>query len=794
MSVGFTIQGLSPAATVITAGVPGTNRVFALNHADAVLSSVTVSNGWAPDDGGGILLNNGLVTNCTIVRCKGRYSSNVGGGVAMSGGLLVDSQISGCYAGGGGGGLSITGGEALRCAIRENGAVGGTTPKSAVKISGGALRQSVVSGNTNNQASLLPAGIHLSGAGLVENCLVVSNRATAASGSIGGVCMTGGRLIHTTVADNFCTAGAAAGGIYATGGAATNCIAWGNLKGSGGSDFVGGDAYARFCAASELAVANGNKNANPIFVVTNGRPYQLGPGSPCIDAGTTLLGIALDLAGTSRVLDGDGDSVAVADMGAYEAPTATGEVLNANIEALSATTGFSPLSVTLRAVVTGSNTNVAWYGWDLNGDGTLDLAGAGLGQIATNYTLGRYTVRLWVTNTSGLGASAVSSNLVKVLAPDIHVSHGGSGTYPYETRAKATTNLQEALLMALGTCVVNIDTGIYWLTETCDIRTNIAVRGLAGPSNTTISASGSFRLFQLAHSAALLASLTVSNGVGPDGGGIVLTGGTVSNCIVARCRGLYSTSVGGGVAMTGGLLVDSTIRDCYASGGGGGLNMSGGEALRCTICNGGNYGQSPSAVGITGGALRQSVVAANANSASSPAGLTAGLSLSGSGLVENCLVVDNRATGVASNSVGGVKMAGGRLLNCTVVNNRCPAAGAAGGAYFSGGAATNTIVAHNLKGAMTNDLAGLLSNAWFSCASELTAGVQRNIAADPAFKDAASGDFRLANGSPCINAGADLNSAEDATDLAGKPRLRGGAVDMGAYEHQGEGGMTIRIK
>jgi hypothetical protein len=58
------------------------------------------------------------------------------------------------------------------------------------------------------------------------------------------------------------------------------------------------------------------------------------------------------------------------------------------------------------------------------------------------------------------------------------------------------------------------------------------------------------------------------------------------------------------------------------------------------------------------------------------------------------------------------------------------------------------------------------------------------IGLDPQFRDTANGDYRLAPCSPLINAGTNIPWLNDptATDLAGRPRIQNGAVDIGAYE------------
>ncbi|MDD5482802.1 MAG: choice-of-anchor Q domain-containing protein [Kiritimatiellae bacterium] len=53
---------------------------------------------------------------------------------------------------------------------------------------------------------------------------------------------------------------------------------------------------------------------------------------------------------------------------------------------------------------------------------------------------------------------------------------------------------------------------------------------------------------------------------------------------------------------------------------------------------------------------------------------------------------------------------------------------------------------------------------------------------DPRFKNFDAGDYRLAAGSPCVNAGDNRDWMTNAVDLDGRTRIRYGRVDMGAYE------------
>jgi hypothetical protein len=102
----------------------------------------------------------------------------------------------------------------------------------------------------------------------------------------------------------------------------------------------------------------------------------------------------------------------------------------------------------------------------------------------------------------------------------------------------------------------------------------------------------------------------------------------------------------------------------------------------------------------------------------------------------------------------------------------------------------NNIVAFNSSGVMQETSNALFyANDVFGNGTDygvvnaaIPIAANGNISKDPLFADRANGDFHLTAGSPAIDSGSGTYVRFD-TDLDGKPRVAGAAVDMGAYEY-----------
>ena len=314
-------------------------------------------------------------------------------------------------------------------------------------------------------------------------------------------------------------------------------------------------------------------------------------------------------------------------------------------------------------------------------------------------------------------------------------SDANSGTS--ESFAKAT--IQAAIDASSTGDTILVAPGTYAPISTANKA--ITIRSTAGAASTTIDGGDSSRCAYLGSDAeeitTILDGFTLANGymyiswIGAGGAGVC--GGTVRNCIICDCRveGSWSGYGGEGGGAYGSRLEKCEIRNCSALAGGG---LRGGTAYGCVFVE--NYARDD------GGATHSS-------------------------LSVNCLMKGNYAynTGGQGSGAAGCDVTN---INCTIVGNHARS----GGIFAGNSMLQNCIVYDNV----------LDSGELIYTDSDQSTSMSSCYTSDPNFVDAANGDFRLAAGSPCIDAG-DNSYVTGDTDLAGNARIANGTVDIGCYEY-----------
>jgi hypothetical protein len=142
------------------------------------------------------------------------------------------------------------------------------------------------------------------------------------------------------------------------------------------------------------------------------------------------------------------------------------------------------------------------------------------------------------------------------------------------------------------------------------------------------------------------------------------------------------------------------------------------------------------------------------------------------GTLFSCILKDNTAE-----YGGGSAFA--TLINCTLTGNS-----AQDGGGDCCGALTGCILYYNTADNGSNNYS--YSGLSYCCTTTpLPSNGFGNITAEPLFVDRLNGNLRLQSNSPCIDSGplADVSG----TDMDGRSRFVGGALDIGAYEYQGQG-------
>jgi len=274
--------------------------------------------------------------------------------------------------------------------------------------------------------------------------------------------------------------------------------------------------------------------------------------------------------------------------------------------------------------------------------------------------------------------------------------------------------------------------------------------------------------------------------------------GTLRNCVLIGNLQWRGTSQGGGGAAYG-ILTNCTLIGNYvfyeSSGEGGGAYM-------CTIYNS-TLISNKTLLGNThgGGASRCTLYNCTLIGNSS-------LSKGGGACISqlyNCTLIGNTAAnggGAYGDAFGNFDLY--KMYNCTLIGNSAPLGGGAiymslynctvvsNYASSSGGGVRdctmyNSVVYLNTSPSGSNWYGTVFSTN--SCtASNVPGWAAGNIGVGPMFVNSSAGNYRLAAGSPCIDAGINIswmtNSADvRSRDMDNRQRLRYNAVDMGAYEH-----------
>ncbi|MBP7687886.1 MAG: hypothetical protein KA765_08265, partial [Thermoflexales bacterium] len=300
-----------------------------VNGTASIANTVFMSN-TAVSHGGAI--GNYGTTTINSSRFTGNNAGVNGGGIDMGGHVAVTNTTFSHNVGLRGGGINTYGGVLT--------VVGSSFISNTANWYGGGLSNdasvTTVSGSTfsDNVAKVMGGGLETSGVGTltIVNSTISANRAITEGGGVywyPGVSTGPITLLNSTLANN--TAGVQGGNIYAGGSANATIMLKNTLLTQGtpnNCDAAISSQGNNLDSANSCGLgASGDKvNTNPKLgaLQNNGGStltHALLAGSPAIDAGTNNGCPATDQRGTARPIDGDLNSSAICDIGAYEAPS-----------------------------------------------------------------------------------------------------------------------------------------------------------------------------------------------------------------------------------------------------------------------------------------------------------------------------------------------------------------------------------------------------------------------------------------------------------------------------------------
>jgi predicted outer membrane repeat protein len=702
----------------------------------------TIQNGYSTNGpGGAYLRNNTYLYDCEIINNTGTSGGGVTAYYASLDNCRFRGNVStGTYSSDGGGALRSTYSTINRCTFTHN---------RAAKY-GGAIY--ITDANSYN--------INLS------NCLIANN--TAASG--GGIYSTAsGAVIHnSSIVNNEATTSGA--GIYATSvKRIANSIIWGNRTTSGTVSSINGSTIDCFYSAVEGGYSGeGNvillpdsllggvfapKFVNPSATVgyTDNTPnpnWHLQNGSVCANRGNNsyVSNNSTDLDFNTRILN---DTV---DMGCYESNfflvplPEYGDVIYVTQNGSGSRDGSSWANATNDILLGMSLASMyhasvwvaegVYYGDTTAYNAFTLLDGVNMyGGFAGNETsLVQRDIAAHVTALDGGNVRRVLDQPIvfnnRTILDGFTIQHGVSPSSTGNTgggaRLKANITVSNCTFTNNQSSyggAVYADGYDYYFTSS----DSIYLLNCTFAYNTATSNCGAA---ELRRNIAIRNCTFTHNTSSGSCGGL-----SVDECTVSHCVFTHNTAGGstGGLSASESVVSNCLVANNSSATGGSGISCDRAEIYNCTVVN--NASSSP--YGQSSGASNTTIAGA---------GFSTGTSTSYISTVKNCIIWGNRHNGAPSNYDG---------------VSPCDHSAVEGGANG-------------------NDNIVLISAN--SGASPFSPHFVHPSDSVGAFNTPDSSDWRLADGSPCVNRGD--NTVATATDLAGNIRISQDTIDIGCYESE----------
>ena len=471
----LTITGPGAANLTVARNSSTLFRIFTISAGQTVtISGLKITNGLAPgtNSGGGVFNAGTLsLSQCVIsgnaIETTSVGGASFGGGIYSAGPLTIDRcEISG-NSGRSGAGITHNGlGSGFPLIITNSTISGNTGVQSGgfdIRNTSASLTNCTISGNiapgriggidqvaqSGNTSSLL-----------LTNCTVTNNTGSAAIETFGFAGVTS----LTTTLRNTLVAGNVGANFTTTLGTVTSL--GNNLDSDGASGFTNG-ANGDIVGASSSPI-----NALLAPLGNYGEPtrtHALLPGSPAINAGTSIGAPTLDQRGIART--------GATDIGAFESQGFTLAIAGGNNQTALINTAFAnPLSVTVTPNSAGEPVNGGWVIFTPPGSGagatiagnpaTIAASAATSGTVTANTLSGSYSV---TANTTPTPTNSVSFNLTnscpaftvgtpaspavidQIYSSSVAATPAAPGGFSYQYSLANSTMLPAGLMLNTGT-------------------------------------------------------------------------------------------------------------------------------------------------------------------------------------------------------------------------------------------------------------------------------------------------------------------------------------------------------